>query len=352
MKTNYTLLGCLLAASTLLHACSQAEAEQNAESPGERIAVRVVPVQRGTYHDTVSATGLIGTEFEARYGFLIGGVIDRIYVNEGDNFRKGQLLARLKTVEIDAGVQQAQYGLEKAQRDYRRAANLFADSVATQEQLENAKTALDVAEKQLETVKFSQQYTSIFAASDGFVSRKLANEGEVVGVGSPVLAINENNGKASWTLNVGLSDRDWSRVQTGDPATVHIPAFPEKEFSARVYKKAQAAEPMTGIFQVELKIEANGSLPAVGMYAKAHIATSDSAGLATIPYEALIEADGDQGFVFVPSPREGKVEKVAVTIAGFDNRVVRISAGLEQVKEVITANSAFLNAQSTIRIIQ
>lgn len=352
MKTQHILLSSLFAASALLHSCSSAEAEQSSASPNESIAVQVVPVMKGSHSSTVVATGLLSTEHEARYGFLIGGVIDHIYVDEGDNFQKGQLLARLKTTEIDAGVEQAQYGFEKAERDYRRAANLFADSVATREQLENAKTALDVAQKQLDAVQFNKQYTSIFASSDGFVSRKLANDGEVVGAGTPILAINESSGKTGWTLKVGLSDSDWALVRIGDHATVHIPAFPEKEFSARVYKKAQAAEPMTGIFQVELKIESNGSIPAVGMYAKARIATSDSSGLASIPYDALIEADGNQAFVFVPSKQEGKVEKLPVTISGFDNDVVRISHGLESVKEVITANSAFLNQNSTIRIVK
>jgi RND family efflux transporter MFP subunit len=352
MKTTYLYSLTIFAATLLLHSCGSADAEQSTESPSESIAVQVVPVNRGSHSQMITATGLLSTENEARYGFLIGGVIDRIYVDEGDNFKKGQLLARLKTTEIDAGVEQAQFGLEKAQRDYRRANNLLADSVATLEQVENAKTALDVAQKQLDAVEFNKQYTSIFAASDGFVSRKLANEGEVVGAGSPVLAINESNDKTGWTLKVGLSDSDWALVRIGDNATVQIPAFPEKEFSAKVYKKAQAAEPMTGIFQVELKLESNGSIPAVGMYAKAHIATSDSSGLASIPYDALIEADGDQAFVFVPSTQEGKVEKIPVTIAGFDNQVVRISHGLENVSQVITANSAFLNQNSAIRIVK
>ncbi len=352
MKINSNLLFCISTLGLHLLGCNAPEVAPSVTIAGETIAVSVAPVARGMYHTEVSATGLLSTEFEARYGFLVGGVIDRIYVHEGDSFKQGQLLALLKTDEIDAGVHQANYALEKAQRDYHRVASLYADSVATREQMENVKTALDVAQKQLDATVFNRQYASIIASCDGFVSRKLASEGEVISAGAPVLVINENSPSSGWTLKLGLSDRNWSLINVGDPATVCIPAFPEKEFAARVYKKSQAAEPMTGIFQVELKLDINGSNPAVGMYAKAVIATSDSSEIARIPYEALVEANGNQGFVFVPAQHENKVEKLPVRIADFNQEVVSISGGLENVDEVITANSAFLNASSNIRIIK
>jgi len=56
--------------------------------------------------------------------------------------------------------------------------NLYKDSVTTLEQVQNAKTVLDVAKKAEDAVAFNKQYSAIYAASDGFVTEKIGNEGE------------------------------------------------------------------------------------------------------------------------------------------------------------------------------
>lgn len=102
--------------------------------------------------------------------------------------------------------------MEKAKRDLKRVSNLYNDKVVTLEQLQNTKTAFDIAQKQLEVVAFNKQYAYIYALNSGFVTKKIANEGEIIGNGLPVLAINENTNGA-WLLKVGMSDKDWAMIE-------------------------------------------------------------------------------------------------------------------------------------------
>jgi multidrug efflux pump subunit AcrA (membrane-fusion protein) len=95
----------------------------------------------------------------------------------------------------------------------------------------------------------------------------------------------------------------------------------------------------------------NGMRPAIGMFAKAAIRTDAQKNLPSIPYDALIEADGNAAFVFVPHGGT-KVKRIPVTIESFDNGQVYIKSGLENINEVIVSNSAFLNEKSTINIIK
>src|SRR5580692_5922501 len=60
------------------------------------IAVKVASVNPELFMDSVRATGLVTTENEANLSFKMGGVIDRIYVNEGQSVTAGELLASLK----------------------------------------------------------------------------------------------------------------------------------------------------------------------------------------------------------------------------------------------------------------
>ncbi|NJO25094.1 MAG: biotin/lipoyl-binding protein [Bacteroidia bacterium] len=114
-------------------------------------------------------------------------MIDNVFADEGQYIKKGQLLASLKSTEIASQVAQAQLAVDKAERDYQRALNLYKDSVATLEQLQNAKTGLEIVRQSLQQASFNQQYANIYAPSDGFVAKRLLNPGEIAAPGSPVL---------------------------------------------------------------------------------------------------------------------------------------------------------------------
>jgi len=341
----------LIALTFILFACKEKPKNTNPLGQPDIISVKVAPVSSFGSTKLIQATGLVATENEANYSFKIGGVIRSILVGEGQFFKKGQLLATLNTTEIAAGLAQANLGVDKAARDYARAVNLYRDSVFTLEQLQNTKTALDVAKKTSEATAFNLRYAQIYAASDGFVSQKIASEGEVIGPGMPVLAINETQQNNNYILKVGVTDREWATINPGQTATVTLDGYADKKFEAFVFRKSQAADPTLGSFQVELKLKLNDIKPAVGMFGKAEIATNQDENVKVIPYGSLVEADGDKAFVFTPDGAN-KVRKVPITISRFDNQQVYLKDGLDGVKEIVVSNSAYLNEKSTIKIIR
>jgi len=341
----------LAAIILVLFSCKDKEKTKNSLGEADVVPVKIAAVSALGLPQKISATGLVSTENEAKYSFKIGGVISRVFVEEGQFFRKGQLLATLNSTEIAAGLTQAGLNAGKAQRDYERAVNLYKDSVYTLEQLQNTRTALDIAHKAKEAVAFNERYSKIYAASDGFVSQKTASEGEVVGPGTPVLAINETQQNNNYLLKVGVTDREWAAINPGQTATVTLDGYADKKLDAFVFRKSQAADPALGSFQVELKLKLNGIKPAVGMFGKAEISTNQDENVKVIPYSSLVEADGDKAFVFTPDG-PGKVRKIPVTISKFDNQQVYLRAGLEDVKEIVISNSAYLNEKSTVKIIR
>lgn len=340
-----------VAATLLLSSCKQQHKDTNPLGGQDIISVKVAAVSALNVPDIIQATGLVGTENQANYSFKIGGVISHVLVDEGQFFKKGQLLATLNATEISAGLGQADLSVDKAQRDYDRASNLYKDSVFTLEQLQNSLTALEVAQKSREAIAFNERYSKIFAASDGFVTKKVANEGEVIGGGMPVLLTNtavQNNG---YLLKVGVTDREWAAVKTGQTATVTLDGYPGQTFNATVFRKLQTADREIGSFQVELKLKLDKVVPAVGMFGKAEIATNQKESATVIPYGSLVEADGDKGFVFTTTGTN-RVRKLPVTILKFDNQNVYLRDKLEGVDKIVVSNSAYLNEQSTIKIIR
>ncbi|MBS0029172.1 efflux RND transporter periplasmic adaptor subunit [Chitinophaga sp. 22321] len=341
----------LLPLSLLLFSCGSKPATTAIVS--DTIPVKIMPLQKQGTAFTINASGQFTTDDEVYLSFKTNGIISNILVKEGDPVRKGQLLATLNLTEIDAQVQKDQLAFEKAQRDYQRIVRLHNDSVATQEQLENAKTTMDQARQQLSTTQFNRSYSAIHATQDGYVLHKLVSSGQMVNAGTPVLQTNGAS-SAHWLLRVGVSDREWAQVKNGDKATIEISGVPGDSLTGMVTRKSEGIDAQSGTFLIDVQL--TGSKPAAiaaGMFGRCHINAGAVTGSTawSIPYAALLDGNGSSGFVFVTN--DNKIaQRIPVTIAGMEKENVLISNGMEQAKALIISGSAYLKDQSPIRIIQ
>ncbi len=333
-----------------LSACGSAEQRTDGLADSDTIPVRIIQLATSDTSQVINATGTFTTDDETALAFKNGGVIQQIHVKEGDAFRKGQLLASLEPTEINTAVRQAQLGTEKAERDYQRARQLFLDSVATQEQMENAKTAFEAAKQDAERAAYNLGHTRIHAAFDGYVLQRPASTGQVVGPGTPVLLVS-STGRAGWLLKVGVSDRQWSAIQLGDNAEVTTDATRDKRLQAKVFRKSEGIDPQSGTFTIYLKLEGNDELPTVasGMFGKAEIRLSAKTGAWFIPYEALLDGDAGTGYVFVTDDGQ-TARRVPVQIGSIQKDRIVVTGGLEEATSLIVSGSPYLRDGSKITV--
>lgn len=335
--------------AVVIQACTDSKGEgRSVPKITESIPVKVMKLNKSAGENVIQASGQLTTDDETILAFKTGGIVNAVYVKEGDQVKKGQLLAVLDLTEINTGVAQARYAYEKAERDFHRATNLFRDSVATLEQLQNAETGMAVAKERLQAVLFNRSFSEIHAPANGYVLKKFVNPGQVVSPGDPILLTNGAQ-SGNWTLKVGVSDKQWSEIQPDNKARVTIDAFPDQEFEARVSRKSKTSDPQTGSFTIELSIQAEEVKLARGMFGAAEIFAGTTALSWSVPYEAILDANGNEGFVFVTSDNK-TARKLPVTIDSFDGASVRISEGLEGAEALIVEGSAYLTNGSPITI--
>lgn len=350
MKNIYQLLGILGVSSTIwfLTSCNQPENEHTLGHDEKEIPVQLMPLQQDENSTNIVASGVFTTEDETILSFKNGGVIENISVKEGDRVKKGQVLATLNMVEIDASVQQASLGLEKAKRDYQRALQLFQDSVATKEQLENARTARDVAIQQNRAAQFNMSYSQIRATDDGYVLKKLANSGQTVGPGTPILQIN-GAGHSSWKLKVGVSDEQWATLQIGDRASIETD-LDQETIEAFVARKSKGIDPTSGTFTVVLEVQKDETIGPIGtgVFARATITPSRLIAGWNLPYSAVLDGHKGDGYVFISNDKE-TVKRVKVKIGSINKDQVTIIGGLEAYKYVVVSGSAYLKDGSKIK---
>jgi RND family efflux transporter MFP subunit len=320
----------------------------SAQLTDERIPVHTISVQQKSVALPIIASGILTSSAEQRLSFKIGGVIRKIYVDEGDMVRPGQLLAILDKTEIDAQVAQAQQGLSKAERDLARVEGLYRDSSATLEILQNATTGRDVAKETAKIASFNQQYAEIRATRAGKIIKKLANEGEITGPGMPLFVLFET-GVNDWVVQMNVSDRDWARLNLGMPATVFMDAYEGTTFNGKVSDLAPAADPLSGLYPVEIRIQPQGKRFAPGLFATVEVKSSQTRTYTTIPIESLVEGNGQEAFVFALQADSESVKKMPVKVAFMEGNQAVIASGLEGVKEVITSGAPYLNEKKKVR---
>lgn len=335
----------LLLASAACGRSAKAEAPRVADA----VAVRTAPVAREWVTRPVEATGTLHSKDELQLSFKMPGVVARVLVAEGQRVRRGQPLATLDLREIDAQVAAARSGVDKAQRDLQRAEALYADSVATLAQVQDARTGADVARSGLQAAAFNRRYAAIVAPADGVVLRRLAEGGELVGAGQPVVVLGSS--ERGQVLRVGVADRDAVRLKPGDAATVRFDAFPGEEFAGSVREVAPAADPATGTYQVEVSVSAGGKPLSSGLVGRVEMRPAAGAEMALVPIGSILEADGDAATVYTLAADGRTARRLPVTVGFIAGERVAVSGGLEGVSSVVTDGAAYLGDGAAVKVV-
>ena len=324
---------------------------QHAEEPAARpTPVRAFAAQSGPGSPAVETNGVVETKDEMRLSFNVAGVIRRISVQEGETVKRGQRLAEIELAEIDAQVEQAKELASKAQRDLERGERLYGDQVISLEQLQDLRTQAALSKARLRGADFNRGHSVISAPQDGVVLRKFAQESELVPAGQPVLSLGAHG--RGYVVRAALADREIVQFKLGDPAQIRMDAFPGRKFAGEISEIASAADERSGMFPIEVRIDAPSGSLASGLVAKLllHPASARSATLTYVPIAAVVEGDRDRASVFVLAGDRAK--RRAVHIAFFAPEAVALSEGVAPGERVVTDGALYLEDNERIEVIE
>lgn len=295
----------------------------------------------------ISVHGVVANRDEQRLSFKVGGIVRRIAVEAGDAVRAGQVLAEIDFTEINAQLTQAQQQDERAARDLARGERLHVDEVISLEQLQNLRTQREVAAAQLRAARFNRTYAVIMAPSDGTVLRRMVEENEFVPAGQPALIL--GSASRGYVVRAAVSDRDLLQLRRGDAVSVSLDAAPGQSLTGKISEVSQAADPATGLFPIEVQLDATPLTLASGMVARLRLAATDRAGkLVRIPTGAIVAADGGKALVFVLAGDRARRREVQV--AFLDGTEAALSAGLTAGESVVTAGAPYLEDNERVSV--
>ena len=309
------------------------------------VPVSLVPVERGPVDRPLHAGGVLKQKSELDLAFTVGGVVAVLLVDEGSRVHRRQVLAELDATEVGAAAAQAREAVAKADRDLSRVRSLHTTGALPLVDLQNAETGAAVARAQLSAADFAARHAVIVAPDDGIIDQRLAEKGEVLAPGRPVFRMSGRSKGA--VVRVALTDKDALGLAVGDGAVVQLDADPDLRLPAKISAFATVASPMTGTFDVEVKLDAPPKVLLSGMTVKVTIPRTETPH-ATVPLASLVGADGKSAFVYLAV--NGHAKRAPVQVAFVTGDRAALAQGLDGVGQIVGAGAALLEDGAAVDI--
>ena len=344
------------ATAAFLGACRP---ETEASTPEPR-PVRTVTVVKRASGETVTYTGRIEAENEARLAFRISGRMIERSANVGDRVDAGQVVAKLEPQdELNAlrSAQAARAAAEaqfvEARSNFDRQRTLLARDVASRAQferaeqtLETARAQVDTAEAQLKAAKDRVSDTELKVDAAGTVTATGAEPGEVVQAGQMIIRVARKDGRDAVFDVPG----QLLRSAPSDPVIdVSLTDDPSVAATGRVREVAPQADPVTRTFEVKVGLTDPPAAMRLGSTVVGRMQL-DATPVIEIPASALTEFDRRPA-VWVVDPKALTVSLRNVDILRQGPATVAIAEGLDTGDIVVTAGVQALFPGQKIRLL-
>lgn len=177
-----TIILSAIAALTILASCGKKQEQQAPPQGPMPFPVQTVERQDATTYEeyTANLEGQQNVEIRPK----VDGFIQKIYVDEGQQVRKGQLLFKLETQTLNQDAAAARANVNAAQVEVDRLAPLVERNIISKVQLETAKARLAQAKAAYASVAATINYGTITSPVNGVIGTLPYKEGSLVSANS------------------------------------------------------------------------------------------------------------------------------------------------------------------------
>lgn len=203
----------------------------------------------GTLREEVTASGTLNPSSKVEVGTEISGKILKLYKDFNDTVKRGELLAKLDTENLESSLEaaksevaKAQITLDDAKLDLDLQKELFKKEMGTSYDLQKAQSKHDQAVQSLNnsrsTLKRAEKNLNnaiITSPIDGTVISRNVEEGQTVAasMNAPTLFIIANNLR-KMQINADVDEADIGKIRVGEAVEFTVDAFADEQFEGRV----------------------------------------------------------------------------------------------------------------------
>ena len=182
------------------------------------------------------------------------------------------------------------------------------------------------ADAQVRAAGFQRSNATIVAPGPGTVLARLAEPGQVVAAGTPVLVVGEE--ASGYILRIPLSDRDAARLTLGAPAQITLGALNNDVIVGRVIEIAGRADKATGTFAVEIALPDDKRLRSGQIGDAKIVASGVGATTLAVPPSAVFGPRAGEGLVYVVDLATSRVHLRKVVLGEASDEGIRVVGGI------------------------
>lgn len=294
-------------------------------------------------------SGEIRARHEAALGFRIGGKIIERLVDAGAVVKAGQALAKLDPSDaaLQANAAEAQYRLAEA--EVKRYRELRGKGFVSQAALDEKETALKAAAAQAGLARNQAAYTTLSASHAGVVAAILAEAGQVVSAGQPVVRLAQHGEREA---AIAIPESQLADLSLGAAAEVTLLSGQPNEMhlAGRLRELAPMADPASRTYPARVALSGADARVALGMTAQVHFNKDRKDEQLRVPLTAIFQ-QGDRAAVWVVAADQ-TVSLRPVQVAAYRDGGAVIASGIAAGERIVSAGVHKLGAGEKIRAIE
>ncbi|MEE9271869.1 MAG: efflux RND transporter periplasmic adaptor subunit [Robiginitomaculum sp.] len=347
----YNKIILLLILSLIFTGCKQPETvvSEPKVRPAKLVTVSIASTSR-----SLSFPAVIEAENSSELTFQVSGQITTLTVLEGDDVKKGQVIARVEQRDFQNSLAQAQAQYDNAETEYQRAKRLADQDAISRSVLETRKTNREVARAALDTAQKTSSDTVLRAPFSGFISKVFVKRYQNIQAKEPIANLQSTEVVAVMNAPADIV----ARTPQLDPTDTHVilDAAPYMSLPA-VFKEASGqADPATQTYEISFKFSRPENLFVLpGMTATLNtnfqfneLSDIVPSGIA-VPVSAVI-AEGEALYVWRVNPETMEISKAhVVTGHGMSQRNVIVTDGLNSGDLIVAAGGSFMHEGMKVR---
>src|SRR5690554_720543 len=323
------------------------ESGDSSQSGGEAqaSAVNVVTPDRQLVRDTVGAVANLRALNSVELTTEVSGRVMELNLQPGAAVAQGAVLLRLDDRQARADLAVIEAQLADARRQYERAQRLRANNSISQSQVDELRTAVDVAIAQREAARVRLQNHRIEAPFSGVVGLSDISVGAYLQAGTVITTLDSTD---QLELNFAVPERFVGQVQLGQPVRATSPAFPDEIFEGELVELATRISELSRTLAVRALIDNPDGRLRPGQFMSASLTLQEREGL-VVPEQAVM-LRGDQKYVFVAE--DGQARRVSVKTGSRLPGWVEVTDGLTMEDAVIITGQDRLSSGNRVRVIE
>jgi membrane fusion protein (multidrug efflux system) len=349
MSLNH-LVPAVLACALLAAGCAQEEAEPEATENQEEEETVAVPVEvgkpiRGDIYAIYSGTAPIEAYAEADVIAKVAGEVREILVEEGDDIKQGQVMARLDGDRLRLELSQSEANLRKLQRDFERNVDLKEKGLISSGDFDKIRYEMEALEASYNLARLELDYTQIRAPIDGVVSNRFIRRGNAIAVNEPAFRVTSFDPLVAY---LHVPEREYRNIRKDQIVGIDIDALQGQRIVAAVTRVSPIVDPETGTFKISIEISDEQRRIKPGMFGRISIVYDEHNDVLQIPRSAILEESGETSVFVVEGDR---AVRRSVTTGYSNSGMIEVITGLADNDRVITVGHVGLKDDAVVTVI-